>query len=87
VSKARNHRRLGSARLWRVGFGDTPKQAFIEFLPSQQEGLHTKSTMARTPSPARVTRALPGKPRSQLFLLGFALFLQPTHFRGKLFLE
>jgi len=40
----------GSARVSRVGFGVSPKRSFTE-----------KSAIARTRSPTRETRALPGK--------------------------
>jgi hypothetical protein len=51
---------LGSARVSRVGFGVAPKRAFTASESGQVRGkLNAKSAMARTPSPARETRALP----------------------------
>jgi hypothetical protein len=51
---------LGSARVSRVGFGVPPKQASAAGRPRNVRGRRKeKSAMARTPSPARETRALP----------------------------
>jgi serine protease Do len=49
---------LGSARVSRVGFGVAPKQAFSVLEPRRRCRPHRKFAMARTPSPARETRAL-----------------------------
>jgi hypothetical protein len=51
---------LGSACVSRAGFGVTPKRTFRTF-PTRfwDLGAQEKSAMARTPSPARETRALP----------------------------
>jgi hypothetical protein len=51
---------LGSARVSRAGFGVAPKQSFILDGTRNQRGIRNeKSAMAKTPSPARETRARP----------------------------
>ena len=44
----------GSARVSRAGFGVPPKQSFLETTPQE------KFAKARTPSPTREMRGLPG---------------------------
>ncbi len=56
---------LGSARVSRAGFGVAPKQAFGTWTQPK------KFALARTPSPARGTRALPGV--AFLILLGLVV--------------
>jgi hypothetical protein len=52
---------LGSASVSDAGFGVAPKRTFLETsLAVSERNAQRKSAMARTPSPARVTRALPG---------------------------
>jgi hypothetical protein len=51
---------LGSARVSRVGFGVAPERAFTLSESGQVRGkFNEESAMARTPSSARETRALP----------------------------
>jgi aspartyl-tRNA synthetase len=50
---------LGSARVPRVGFGVAPKQAFERIVAAPCFRNPEKFAIARTPSPARETRALP----------------------------
>ena len=51
---------LGSAPLWRVGFGVTLKQSFFKISTQRGSGKQWgKCAIARTQSPTRETRALP----------------------------
>ncbi|PYK68970.1 MAG: hypothetical protein DME45_04610 [Verrucomicrobia bacterium] len=52
---------LGSARVSRVGFGVTPKRAFLISALNGLIGRCGKFAKTGTLSPARETRALPGK--------------------------
>jgi hypothetical protein len=68
---------LGSASVSDVGFGVAPKRTFLETsLAVSERNAQRKSAMARTPSPARVTRALPGTaPFSRAISIAFWILI------------